>query len=106
MIVEPSTLEDFLDAAGRFAELVWERIDSAQLVSRAAIAAAIPEAQHKGWGGGTSNSMSYGSGMPPTAVAPDPAEVFPRRQLAAGRMAGRVTVALKRIFADAGAVQQ
>ncbi|HXF00091.1 MAG TPA: DUF4062 domain-containing protein [Solirubrobacterales bacterium] len=105
MIVDPDQLEAFLTRAGRFAELVWERIDQGQLVAKAAVAAAIPEAQHKGFGASSSSAMSIGSGMPATVVTPDPPEVVPRSQLARGPVAGRVVAAIKRVFADADALQ-
>jgi hypothetical protein len=104
-IVSPERLEESLRAVGRYAELVWQRIDPGQLVARAAVAAAIPDAEHKGFGSTGSNRMSISMQLPRTVVAPDPPEVAPRSQLAGDELARKVAAAIKRVFADAGALQ-
>ena len=105
-IVDPERLETFLTRAGHFAELVWDRIDPGQLVAKAAITAAIPESQYKGFGASSSSSMSIAPDLPSTVVAPDPPEIAPRSQVAGGAVTNKVAVAIKRVFADAGALQR
>jgi hypothetical protein len=105
-LVDPGLLEDFIRRAGRFAQLTWDQIDAREEISQVAVAAAIPEASHKGFGAPAGNSMTMGMmGLPDTVVAPDPPEVSPRAQLADAGLARRIVAAIKRVFADAGAVQ-
>jgi len=105
-LVDPTLLEEFFRRAGRFTQLVWDRIDTRDEISQVAVAAAIPEANHKGFGAPSGNSMTMGMmSLPDTIVAPDPPEVVPRPQLAGAALARRISAAIKRIFADAGALQ-
>jgi hypothetical protein len=105
MLVGPERLQAFVVASGRFAQLVWDRIDVGEQIGRSAITLAILDAQHKGFGGTASGSMSISMSLPVTVVAPDPAEIVARNQLADEGTAARVVAAIKRVFADAGAVQ-
>jgi hypothetical protein len=105
-LVDPALLEEFIRRAGRFAQLVWNRIDSRGEISQVAVAAAIPEANHKGFGTPSGSTVTTGvMSLPDTIVAPDPPEVVPRRQVADAALARRISAAIKRVFADAGAVQ-
>lgn len=104
-LVDPGKLEALVRRAGRFAQLVWDRLDARGEISRVAVAAAIPESQHKGFGAVSGNSMSMSMSLPPVVVS-DPAEIVARGQLADQEPARRVLAAIKRVFADAGAVQE
>lgn len=104
-LVDPDELERFISAAGRFAQLAWQRIDRQGEVGQVAMAVAIPNAEHKGFGKVTGNSMSIPMTMPPTVLAPDPALVLPHGQVADASAVRRLGAEIRRVFADAGAVQ-
>lgn len=104
--IDPEKLTRFVQSAGRFAQLVWDRIDGRREISRVAVTAAIPEAEYKGFGATSSNRMSVSMSLPSVVVAPDPAEVIARGQLADDALARKIRAAIHRVFADAGAVQQ
>ena len=105
-LVDPALLEEFIQRAGRFAQLAWNRIDTRGEISQVAVAAAIPEANHKGFGAPSGSTMTMGMmSLPDTIVAPDPPEVVPRPQVAESPLARRISAAIKRVFADAGALQ-
>lgn len=105
-LVDPGLLEHFIRSAGRFAQLAWDRIDSRAEVTQVTVVAAIPEASHKGFGATSGNTMTSGMmSLPSIVVAPNPPEVVPRAQLSDEALARRIVAAVKRVFADAGAVQ-
>ena len=66
--------------------------------------AAIPDAQYKGFGTISGGSMSTGHGVEPTVVAPLPAEIVPRGQVASSDLVKKVVASIRRVFLDAGAV--
>lgn len=105
-LVDPDRLEQFVRNAGRFAQLAWDRIDRHGEVTQVAVAAAIPEASYKGFGRARGNSMSMSMSLPAIVIAPDPAEVVPRGQAADERLAKRIVAAIRRVFADAGGIQE
>ena len=70
---------------------------------------AIPEAQHRSWGrgrGGNSISMGGMFSMPETAIAPQPALVIRRADLARDETVARLVAEMRRVFVDAGAVDE
>lgn len=105
-LVDPGRLDRFIRAAGGFAKTVWDQIDTRAEISQVAVSVAIPEASYKGFGATRGNSMSTPMSLPQTVVAPDPADVIPRGQIADEALARRLVAAVKRIFEDAGALQQ
>ncbi len=105
-LVDPEKLEQALIASGRFAQATWARIDARGSVTRVAVTAAIPDAQYKGWGEGSNpNQMHPGMSLPSTVIAPDPPEIVPSAQISSPELVRRLIAALKRVFLDAGAVQ-
>lgn len=76
-------------------------------VQRVAVALAIPHAQHKVFGhprGG--NSISTGSFSMPQEVVPVLATVVRRADLGNEDLTRRLVAEVRRVFTDAGAVQQ
>lgn len=109
MRVVPERLEQAIRGAIAFAESVWRRIDTRGEVQEVAVTIAIPEAQHRSWGrgrGGNSISMAGMWSMPETAIAPQPALVVRRADLARDDTVARLVAEMRRIFADAGAVDE
>jgi hypothetical protein len=105
MRIAPDALAEFLSAAGRSAQLVWERIDVRAEVGQVAVAACIPDAQHLAYGG-SGNSLSMAGSVPRTVIVPDPPQVIPRAQLDQEATARQLQAAVRRVFADAGRAQQ
>ncbi len=103
--VSPTRLEDLVSAAGRFAQLAWDRVDSRREITRAAVCIAIPDASYKGFADSTGSSMSHSMRVPALVLAPDPAQVATRGELDQPALARALVAAVKRVFADAGAVQ-
>jgi hypothetical protein len=109
MRVVPERLEQALRGSASFADQVWRRIDSRGEVQEAAVALAIPEAQHKSWGagrGGNSFSMGGMSRMPAVAIVPEPARVLRRADLARDETVRGLVAEMRRLFVDAGAVDE
>lgn len=109
MRVVPERLEEAIRGAIAFAESVWLRIDPRGEVQEVAVTIAIPQAQHKSWGrGGAGNSISMGGmfSMPETAIAPQPARVLRRADLARDETIIALVAEMRRIFVDAGAVDE
>jgi hypothetical protein len=104
-LVDPERLGRFIRASGRFAKAAWDLIDQQDEVAQVAVAVAIPEASHKGYGRAGGSSMTVSMTLPSVVVGPDPAEILPRGQLDGERLARRIVAAIRRIFDDAGAVQ-
>jgi Domain of unknown function (DUF4062) len=107
MRVVPERLEQAIRSAITFAQSVWGRIDARGEVQEVAVTVAIPQAQHKIWGrsrGGSSISMSGLFSMPETAIAPQPALVIRRADLARDDTVARLVAEMRRVFVDAGAV--
>jgi hypothetical protein len=109
MRVVPERLEEAVGNAFAFAEAVWRRIDPRGEVQEVVITIAIPDAQHRSWGrdrGGTSISMGGMFSMPETAIAPQPALVLRRADLARAETVTRLVAEIRRVFVDAGAVDE
>lgn len=109
MRIVPERLEQAVRGAIAFAERAWRRVDPRGEVQEVAITVAIPEAQHRSWGrgrGGSSISMAGMWSMPETAIAPQPALVFRRSDLARDDTIARLVAEMRRVFADAGAVDE
>jgi hypothetical protein len=87
----------------------WRTIDRRNEVQEVAVTLAIPEAQHKSWGRGRgSNTISMGGmfSLPETAIAPEPARVLRRADLAREETVRGLAAEMRRLFADAGAVDE
>jgi len=88
---------------------VWQRIDSRGEVQEVAVALATPEAQHKTWGrgrGGNTISMGGMFSLPEIAIAPQPAPVIRRPDLAREETVRGLLAEMRRLFVDAGAVDE
>lgn len=109
MRVVPERLEEAIRSAIAFAESVWQRVDPRGQVEEVAAMVAIPEAQHRSWGrgrGGSSISMRGMFSMPETAIAPKPALVVRRADLARDETVTQLVAEMRRVFVDAGAVDE
>jgi hypothetical protein len=106
MQIDPERLAVFLGGAGRAAQLIWDRIDTRSEVGQVAVAAAVLDAQHLAYGNHPDGSVSLGGSIPATVITPDPPAIAPRAQLDQDAVSRQVVVAIKRVFADAGRVQQ
>ena len=104
--VDPDRLRALIARSGAAAQLIYERIDLRGEVGLVAVAAAILGAAYKGYGPPSGNSMSVPMSLPEIVLGPQPAEIVPRAQLADEDLARRIEAAIKRVFADAGAVQR
>ncbi|CAN5716546.1 hypothetical protein BH18ACT13_BH18ACT13_08070 [soil metagenome] len=109
MRIVPERLEAAIRGAMAFAESVWLRVDPRGEVQEVAVTVAIPQAQHKSWGRGRGeNAISMGGmfSMPETAIAPQPARVLRRADLARDETITGLVAEMRRIFVDAGAVDE
>jgi Domain of unknown function (DUF4062) len=109
MRVVPERLEQAIRSAIAFAESVWQRVDPRGQVQEVAVTVAIPEAQHRSWGrgrGGSSISMGGMFSMPEMAIAPQPALVIRRADLARAETVARLVAEMRRVFVDAGAIDE
>lgn len=109
MRVVPDRLEQAIRGAIAFADRAWQRVDPRGEVQEVAVTLAIPEAQHKSWGRGRgSNSISMGAmfSLPEVAVAPQPARVLRRPDLARDESVHGLVAEMRRLFVDAGAVDE
>jgi hypothetical protein len=108
MRVVPDRLREGLEAAGVLARAVWDLLDEREAVQQVAVAAAIPDAQHKVFGapaGG--NSIQLGSfSMPGIVVVPEPARIVRRAEVGGRELVERLVAEVGRVFTDAGAAQQ
>jgi hypothetical protein len=105
MQIDPGRLASLLTGAGRAAQLIWDRIDTRSEVARVAMTAAVLDARHLAYGGSSSGSVSLGGSISATVMAPDPPQIVPRAQLDKESTSRQVQAAIKRVFADAGRVQ-
>ncbi len=106
MKIDPARLAAFIAAAGRSAQLIWDRIDLRAEIGKVAVAVAVHDAQYLAYGGSSEGSVSLGGSIPPTVISPDPPVVAPRAQLDKDRVSSQILAAIKRVFADAGRTQQ
>ncbi len=108
MRVDPRRLEDAIRRAGSFAHSIWALIDDREEVQQVAVAVAIPDAQRKVFGASTGGStLSMGSyGMPQNVLVPEPAVVVRRAEVGGEELARRLVAEVRRVFTDAGAVEQ
>jgi Domain of unknown function (DUF4062) len=109
MRILPERLEQAVRGTIDFAEGVWRRIDPRGEVQEIAVTLAIPEAQHKSWGrgrGGNTLSMGGMFSLPEVAIAPQPARIFRRADLSRDETAVVLVAELRRLFVDAGAVDE
>lgn len=109
MRVVPERLEQGIASAIAFAESVWRRVDPRGDVQEVAVTVAIAGAQQRSWGrghGGSSISMGGMFSMPETAIAPQPALVIRRADLARDETVARLVAEMRRVFVDAGAVDE
>jgi hypothetical protein len=109
MRVVPERLEQAIRGAVSFAETAWQRIDRRGEVHEIACTLAIPQAKHKSWGrgrGGNSLSMGGMFAMPETAIAPQPARVLRRADLAPDETVRDLVAEMRRLFVDAAAVDE
>jgi hypothetical protein len=105
MQIDPTRLSTFIAAAGRSAQLIWDRIDLSSEVGQVAVTAAVHDAQYLAYGGSSGGALSLGGSVPQTVIAPDPPVVAPRAQLDKDTVSRQILAAIKRVFADAGRVQ-
>jgi hypothetical protein len=107
--IDPDRLEAILVATSDYAISVWREVDPRNDVQQVAAAIGIPDANGKVFGRPSrpSNSFSYGGGMslPQVIVAPDPAAVVRRADLTSAATHQRLIAAVKRVFADANALE-
>jgi hypothetical protein len=109
MRIVPERLEEAIRGAVAFAESTWQRLDPRGEVQEVAVTLAIPEAQHKSWGqgrGGNTISMGGMFSLPEIAIAPHPARVLRRADLAREETVGGLLAEMRRLFVDAGAVDE
>lgn len=106
MQIDPDRLATFLIGAGRGAQLVWDRIDSRSEIGQIAVTTAVLDAQHLAYGTSSSGSVSLGGSIPAALIVPSPPHVVPRGQLDQEATSRQMQAAIKRVFADAGRVQE
>lgn len=107
--VDPERLEALIEAVADYAVAVWREIDARSDVQQVAAAVGIPDANGKVFGRPSrpSSSFSYGRSMalPQVITAPDPATVIRRVDLTTAETRRRLVAAVKRVFADADALE-
>jgi hypothetical protein len=107
--VDPERLQTLVTATTDYAVAVWHEVDARNNVQQVAAAIGIPDANGKVFGRPSrqSNSLSFGSSMslPQVIVAPDPATVVRRVDLPAAETRQRLVAGVKRVFADANALE-
>jgi hypothetical protein len=108
--VDPEKLTHLVGGAGRFAAGVWRQLDPRGQVQQAAVAVGIPNASTKVYGrpATPSSSLSMGgmSRLPGTVVAPQPALLVRRADVEGEEMRRRLVASVRRVFADAGSIQE
>jgi Domain of unknown function (DUF4062) len=104
MQIDRDKLTIFLRAAGRSAQMIWDRIDPRGEVGQVAVAVAVLGAQHLAYGV-SNGSVSMGGSVPETVVVPDPPHIVRRTELDQEAVASQLQASVKRVFADAGRVQ-
>lgn len=107
--IDPQRLEAVVASTSEYATAVWGEIDARSDVQQVAAAIGIPEANGKVFGRPSrpSTSFSYGGSMslPRVIVAPEPAVIVRRVDLTGAATRQRLVAALKRVFADANALE-
>ena len=104
-LVSPQRLTTLVERAARIAMDTWQTIDPGGVVQKAAITIAIPNAQQTLFGEQSGNSISTGNRLPERILAPLPALVARRADLANSATVSRIMSAIERIYRDAGAVR-
>jgi hypothetical protein len=104
-VVIADRLKVLVENAQRYALEVWQRIDQGHDVRQAALALAIPEAEHKVFSDTElGSSMSVPMRLPRVLVAPEPPRIVRREDFGSESTTRMLISELKRRFADAGAV--
>jgi hypothetical protein len=104
-VIMADRLATFVDRAQRFALNVWGRIDPNHDIREAALSLSIPNADHKVFTDTEpGSSMSVPMGLPNVVVAPEPARLVRREDIAGEGTSRMLFAELKRRFADANAV--
>lgn len=107
MQIDHARVISAIDAAQRFAQFVWERIDTRREVRQVAAAVAVPEADGKLYVvRPTGNSSRIPMGTPAVVVAPDPALILRREDVGTEGPTRALAAALKRAFADHEALHE
>jgi hypothetical protein len=95
------------ESAGRLAQALWGRFDDRGWVRQVAVALAIRDADGKLYVmEQTGSSSRVPMGTPQTVVAPEPAAVLRREDVGTPSATRALAIALKRRFADFGALQE
>jgi Domain of unknown function (DUF4062) len=103
--VDPERLRELISRAGAATKQMLGRIDQQEEIGRLAVAAAVHGASYKGYGSPSGSSMQVSMSLPDIVRSPA-AEIVPRVRLDDPAVARRIEAGIKRIFADAGAVQR
>lgn len=107
--VDPERLETLIAATADYAVAVWREVDARNDVQQVAATIGIPNASGKVFGRPARQSSSFSFGgstsLPQTIIAPDPPTVLRRVDLTAAETRGRLVAAVKRVFADANALE-
>ena len=103
--IDPGRLAEVIRTAGRFAQLSWDLVDARAEIGQVAVSCSVPG--QAGFGVPTGNTMVMGmtGGIPETVIAPEPPAIAPRAQLTDEDHVRRIVAAVRRVFADGGAVQ-
>ena len=104
--IDPERLAAVLLAATRFAEGAWTRVDPRGAIQQAALTCAIPNANGRVFGRQSGSTMSFGHShsLPATVVAPTPPRIVRRQDISTAEVQQSVMAAIRRVFADAGAL--
>lgn len=107
--IDPGRLEHLVANASAYALAAWNEIDRREEVQHLAVAVGIPEANGKVFGSPSRKTagISFGGsgGLPQTVVAPDPAPVVRRQDVDSAAVRNRLIAAVRRVFADANALE-
>lgn len=99
-------IESLITNAAVFAAETWHRIDPNGRIRQVASAAGVPDASYKAW---VTEAQTGSVRMPmhsqQSIAAPDPAYVARREDVAGRTTTQQLLAALRRAFADAGAIQ-
>lgn len=106
MSIDPERLAGVIMAAARFAEQVWLRVDQRSEIQQVAITCAIPNASGRVFGRPSGSSISFGQShsLPSTVIAPIPPRIARRQDISTSEIQQSLMAAIRRVFADAGAV--
>jgi hypothetical protein len=108
--IDPEKLTKLIESACRYAIGVWTQVDPRGQVQQAAVAVGIPEASMKVYGRPKAPSSSISMGgmtrLEGTVVAPEPALVVRRVDVEGDEMRQRLVAAVRRVFADAGSIEE